>query len=66
VLSCSPNDPDALACLLSELLTKPELRETLSKKGRERSLYFHWDLSAKRIIDILERTALAAQQKKEI
>jgi glycosyltransferase involved in cell wall biosynthesis len=65
-LSCSSSDPDALVFLLSELLAKEELRAMLSKKGRERSLLFHWDSAARQIIGILEQAALSGRNGRKI
>jgi glycosyltransferase involved in cell wall biosynthesis len=52
-----PNDTESIADGIAQILSDSNLRETLSRKGLERSGLFTWDLCAKKTLEVLERVA---------
>ena len=52
-----PNDTESIANGISQILSDTNLRETLSRKGLERSSLFTWDLCASKTLELLERVA---------
>ncbi len=52
-----PNDTESIADGIRQILFDATLRETLSRKGLERSNLFTWDLCAKKTLEVLERVA---------
>ena len=52
-LYCNPFDVEDIATKLGQLATENELRETLSKKGLERSKSFSWDMAADKVWEVL-------------
>ena len=56
-LLVNPSDTDQIANGMTRILSDPELRESLSHKGLERSSLFSWDLCAKSTLALLESVA---------
>ena len=56
-LLIDPKDTERLADGMVRILTDSDLRESLSRKGLERSSLFSWDLCAKSTLALLERIA---------
>jgi glycosyltransferase involved in cell wall biosynthesis len=56
-LLMDPADTKSIADGISHILSDSALRETLSRKGLERSYLFTWDLCAKNTLTLLERVA---------
>jgi glycosyltransferase involved in cell wall biosynthesis len=56
-LLMDPADTKSIANGISHILSDSALRETLSRKGLERSYLFTWDLCAKNTLTLLERVA---------
>ena len=52
-----PNDTESIANGISQILLDSKLRESLSKKGLERSKLFTWDVCASKTLELLERVA---------
>lgn len=52
-----PSDTRSIADGIAQILLDSSLRETLSRKGLERSTLFTWDLCAKNTLAVLERVA---------
>jgi O-antigen biosynthesis alpha-1,2-mannosyltransferase len=52
-----PNDTEGIANGMARILSNSDLRESLSRKGLERSSLFSWDLCAKSTLALLERVA---------
>jgi len=57
-LLIDPSDTDQIANNMARILSNSELRESLSRKGLERSSLFSWDLCAKSTLALLERVAV--------
>ena len=57
-LLVNPNDTELIANGMARILSNSELRESLSRKGLERSSSFNWDLCAKSTLALLESVAL--------
>ena len=57
-LLVNPSDDQALSQALEGVLTRPDLRERLSRAGRERAGNFTWDKCAEKTVD-LYRSVLA-------
>jgi glycosyltransferase involved in cell wall biosynthesis len=53
-LLIDPSDTEQIANGMTRILSNSELRETLSRKGLERSSLFSWDLCAKSTLALLE------------
>ena len=53
-----PSDTEKIANGMARILSNSELRESLSRKGLERSSLFSWDLCAKSTLALLERVAV--------
>ena len=56
-LLIDPADTEEIANGMARILSDSELRESLSRKGLERSSLFSWDLCAKSTLALLERVA---------
>ena len=54
-LLVDPGDTDHIAQAIARVLTDPQLRKELSKRGLERSKVFSWDKCASETLSILER-----------
>jgi len=52
-----PNDTEAIANGILQILSDSNLHGSLSRKGLERSSFFTWDLCAKNTLEVLERVA---------
>ena len=57
-LLIDPSDTERIANGMARILSNSELRESLSRKGLERSSLFSWDLCAKSTLALLERVAV--------
>ena len=57
-LLIDPSDTELIANGMARILSNSELRESLSRKGLERSSLFSWDLCAKSTLALLERVAV--------
>ena len=57
-LLIDPSDTELIANNMARILSDSELRESLSRKGLERSSLFSWDLCAKSTLALLERVAV--------
>jgi glycosyltransferase involved in cell wall biosynthesis len=57
-LLIDPSDTEGIANGMDRILSNSELRESLSRKGLERSSLFSWDLCAKTTLALLERVAI--------
>jgi glycosyltransferase involved in cell wall biosynthesis len=53
-----PSDTEEIAGGMARILSNPELRESLFRKGLQRSSLFSWDLCAKSTLALLERVVL--------
>ena len=56
-LLIDPSDTELIANGMAQILSNSELRESLSRKGLERSSLFSWDLCAKTTLALLESVA---------
>ena len=56
-LLIDPSDTEGIANGIARILSDPELRESVSRKGLERSSIFSWDLCANSTLALLERVA---------
>ncbi len=54
VLYCHPQDFRDIAMVMKNLLLNKNLRETLSKRGKERAKEFSWKRFTKKILNIIE------------
>lgn len=54
-LLIDPNDTESIANGITQILSDEKLRESLSRKGLERSSLFTWDLCAQKTLELLER-----------
>jgi glycosyltransferase involved in cell wall biosynthesis len=52
VLYCDPHDIQDIAMVIKNLLVKPELREMLSRRGKERAKNFSWEKFTKKVLNI--------------
>ena len=50
-----PEDPQALAAALIDLLRDPARREAMVAHGRERVQHFRWDRVSQRVLSYYER-----------
>ncbi len=57
-LLIDPSDTELIANGMARILSNSELRESLSRKGLERSSLFSWDLCAKSTLALLERVVV--------
>jgi glycosyltransferase involved in cell wall biosynthesis len=53
-----PSNTEQIANGMAQILSNSELRESLSRKGLDRSSLFSWDLCAKSTLALLQRVAL--------
>jgi glycosyltransferase involved in cell wall biosynthesis len=56
-LLVDPGNAGAIAHAIDQILSNPALRESLSRKGLERSTLFSWDDCARKTLDLLEKVA---------
>ena len=57
-LLIDPSDTEQIVNGIARILSNPELRESLSRKGLERSSLFSWDLCSKSTLALLESVAV--------
>jgi phosphatidylinositol alpha-mannosyltransferase len=50
-----PEDPQALAAALIELLRDPERRAAMAARGRERAQFYSWDRVSQQVLSYYER-----------
>jgi phosphatidylinositol alpha-mannosyltransferase len=50
-----PEDPQALADALIELLRDPERSKAMAQRGRERAQYYSWDRVSQQVLSYYER-----------
>lgn len=53
-----PSDAESIADGITRILSDSNMRESLSRKGLERSQLFTWDLCARRTLELLEKVAV--------
>lgn len=56
-LLVDPSDSESIADGIARILSDPQLCESLSRKGLERSALFTWDMCAQKTLALLERVA---------
>jgi glycosyltransferase involved in cell wall biosynthesis len=56
-LFVDPSDAEAISRGIQQILSDPDMGQTLSCKGLERSSLFSWDICARRTLSVLERAA---------
>lgn len=54
ILYCNPDDIHDIAMVMRNVLLNKDLRETLSRRGKERAKEFSWDKFTKKIMNIAE------------
>lgn len=54
VLYCDPDDVHDIAMVMKNILTRKDLRETLSRKACQRAKQFSWNKFVKKILNIIE------------
>jgi len=54
-IMCAPNDVEALAHSMHDLLTVPALREEFVQRGLLRAKHFTWQETARKTLDVYER-----------
>lgn len=57
VLGFDPNDVNALAILMQQVLTDAVLLESLKEKGKKRLAYFSWEKASKELIEVFKKAA---------
>ncbi len=57
VLSCDPTDVHAMSGLMARILQEPDLRQTLTTRGKQRLTNYTWEQSAQNLNDAFERVA---------
>jgi glycosyltransferase involved in cell wall biosynthesis len=57
-LLVDPGDTELIANGIARILSDPEFRESLSRKGLERSTLFSWDTCARSTLALLERVSI--------
>lgn len=57
VLSCAPDDIEAMSDLMVRILQEPQLRQTLAERGAQRLSLFSWDRSAAVLNQAFQRVA---------
>jgi glycosyltransferase involved in cell wall biosynthesis len=57
VLTCDPMDADAMAELMTRIVTEPGLRETLVQRGKATQELYSWERSADALVDACRRVA---------
>ena len=62
-ISVRPDDVDAIAGALEQLLSDAPLRVKLGEEGKRRAAEYTWDRAAEQTLAILRRVATAANQK---
>lgn len=58
VLSCDPTDVPAMAALMRQIATNPDLRESLSEKAKARVLAYDWVAPARELRAAVARVSL--------
>jgi glycosyltransferase involved in cell wall biosynthesis len=56
-LLMDPSDTESISNGILQILSDPQLRESLSRRGLERSSLFTWDLCAQKTLALLEKVA---------
>ncbi len=54
-LYCDAHSVDDIAATLTRLMTDPELRESLRARGRGQARKFRWEVSARRLKEVVDR-----------
>jgi len=57
VILCDPYDYNCFAGAILKILSDPQTREELVKRGLERAKLFNWDVHIDRIVDVYSRVA---------
>ena len=58
-LYCDPLDPASIAEAMLRVLTQPDLRDTLRRRGLQRARQFTWERSARTLLGIFDRLLAA-------
>lgn len=53
VLYCNPKDIEEMALVIKKVLTNNDMREILSRRGKERAKNFSWDKFVEKILNII-------------
>jgi glycosyltransferase involved in cell wall biosynthesis len=61
VLSCDPNDVEAMSQLMDRILAEPQLGPELVRRGKERLRRFTWEESADNLMAACERVAASGE-----
>jgi glycosyltransferase involved in cell wall biosynthesis len=62
-IAVEPDDVDAIAGALEQLLSDAELRQKLGEEGKRRSADFTWDRAAEQTLEVLRRIGNADHRK---
>jgi glycosyltransferase involved in cell wall biosynthesis len=62
-IAVEPDDVDAIAGALEQLLSDPELRQKLGEEGKRRAADFTWDRAAEQTLEVLRRIGNADHRK---
>ena len=54
ILYCHPNDQEDIAMVMKNVLTNEDLRDTLTRRGRERAKNFSWEKFTEKILNVIE------------
>lgn len=54
VLYCNPDDPHDIAMVMKNVMLNRELRETLSRRAKEKAKQFLWDKFTEKVLNIAE------------
>jgi glycosyltransferase involved in cell wall biosynthesis len=54
VLYCNPDDPRDIAMVMRNVMLNKELRDTLSRRAKEKAAHFSWNKFAQKILNIIE------------
>lgn len=63
VLSCAPDDIEAMSDLMVKILREPQLRQRLAARGAQRLSLFSWDRSAASLNQAFQRVASQADAR---
>ncbi|EKE15586.1 MAG: glycosyl transferase group 1, partial [uncultured bacterium] len=58
VLYCNPSDVEEIARVMRKILLDDHLYQTLSEKGKKRSLNFSWDKFTEKILNIIKNNSI--------
>ncbi|KXK51494.1 MAG: group 1 glycosyl transferase [Chloroflexi bacterium OLB13] len=56
-------DPEALAERIRQILTDPNLRDTLAQAAANRAVQYDWALVTDQVIDVFERAARGGRRR---